>query len=337
MANLTGNRQHLLLLLIISVFLLSGPVSCAVKPERDALRSRVTAYVPSADRGEAFHRFAPVFVAEGSGEPHNRIGTPSAGYSGDREEIHVDPSLPTVYVRRQHFSSGSDDYTNLIYRIHFPEVPCSIVSFHLTCGDNGGLLIYITLDEEDSPVLITTVHTCGCYLAFVPTNHLAKRSYPDNWDKDGQKVYGEVLPGGIVYSSSPENSEERLVVRLRRDTHRVRDVAVADPEEIRKAYRVETYRQLPAEDLLNIPLNGGHTSFFEEEGCRKGYVKESKKPYERLLMSWWTFDWHIGEDKRLGPPEKTGVVFYTSLKFWAREESNIWYFDRFLDYWGWQL
>lgn len=54
-------------------------------------------------------------------------------------------------------------------------------------------------------------------------------------------------------------------------------------------------------------------------------------------MSWWAFDWYVGENKRLGPAEETGTTFYTSLKFWARDKSDIWNFGSFLKYWGWGL
>jgi hypothetical protein len=58
---------------------------------------------------------------------------------------------------------------------------------------------------------------------------------------------------------------------------------------------------------------------------------------ERFFVSWWAFDWHVGEDKAYGPAEETGTVFYTSLKFWRRDVSDMWFFDRFLKYWGWNL
>ena len=54
-------------------------------------------------------------------------------------------------------------------------------------------------------------------------------------------------------------------------------------------------------------------------------------------MSWWALDWRIGEDKMYGPPEKSNSVFYTSIKFWDRQESNMWNFAEFLDYWGWKF
>lgn len=332
-------KQRRLFFLIVGIFFLTGPVSCAIKSGEDTrLYPRTTAYLPDPANQDKLHLYAPVFLGEGTDKPYNRIGTPAAEQvEEDGEKVYIDPALPSVYVRKQYFSTRRGNYTNLIYRLHFSKVPCGPVPPHLTCGKNSGLLVYITLDSEDRPVLITTVHTCGCYLAFTPTGNLAEKSFPQDWDKAGHKVYGEVLPGRISYNKVLPGSAERLVIRFRGETHRVMDLKVCRLQEIKEDYKVEYYRQLSAESLLNIPLGDNHTSFFEESGCRKGYVKDSHKPYERLLMSWWALDWHIGEDKRLGPPGETGVVFYTSLKFWDRKESNIWYFDRFLRYWGWEL
>jgi len=87
---------------------------------------------------------------------------------------------------------------------------------------------------------------------------------------------------------------------------------------------------------LALP-DGGSTSFYETEGSRKDYVKNSQKPWERLLMSWWAFDWRVGEDKKLGRDLQDGGRFYTSLKFWARDASDLRDFPRFLRYWGWKL
>lgn len=39
-------------------------------------------------------------------------------------------------------------------------------------------------------------------------------------------------------------------------------------------------------DLQALPLDGTSTSFFEEQGSRRGYVKHSQKHLERLLMGW---------------------------------------------------
>jgi hypothetical protein len=93
------------------------------------------------------------------------------------------------------------------------------------------------------------------------------------------------------------------------------------------------------EDLESLDVAGSEdtTPFFIQEGRRKGYVKGSKKPLERLFMSWWTFDPYIGRDKAYGDPEVTGTRFFISIKFWRRDDSNLWDFPRTLRYFGWKL
>jgi hypothetical protein len=54
-------------------------------------------------------------------------------------------------------------------------------------------------------------------------------------------------------------------------------------------------------------------------------------------MSWWTMDWHIGEDKAYDPSVSTGATFSTSTKFWEKDRSDMVNFPQFLQYWGWNL
>jgi hypothetical protein len=96
-------------------------------------------------------------------------------------------------------------------------------------------------------------------------------------------------------------------------------------------------RLAPVTALAALPLGDRKVSFFEQEGWRRGYVKGNSKPLELLLMSWWALDPKVGRDKALGPPEETGIKLYTSLKFWARNDSDIWNFPDFLNYWGWDF
>jgi hypothetical protein len=94
----------------------------------------------------------------------------------------------------------------------------------------------------------------------------------------------------------------------------------------------------PMDELENISAGDGNVvSFYETSGARAGYVRNSGKIWERLLISWWALDWRVGEDKRFAPGESDGPVFYTSLKPWARQESDLLDFPGFLRYWGWKL
>jgi hypothetical protein len=187
-------------------------------------------------------------------------------------------------------------------------------------------------------VLITSVHTCGCYLAFTPTSFLPQEALPAGWNKTTQQIYGESLPGILkLTTNQPHNGRApRTVVAIRGDTHRVMGITQEEELNLTGKHKAVATPLLPMQALHAIAVDGTTTSFFETEGARKGYVKESLKPRERLLMSWWTMDWHIGEDKVYGPGD-TGTPFYTSTKFWARDRSDMGNFPQFLRYWGWNL
>ncbi|OQX17767.1 MAG: hypothetical protein BWK76_09625 [Desulfobulbaceae bacterium A2] len=274
-------------------------------------------------------RFAPLFFVEEHQFPHNRPGSPRLARSADGTiSAAVDPGQPALYFQEEHFAGRSGSYRNLIYRLHFAEVPPG----HLTSGKNVGLLVVITLDSEDRPLLYTLVHTCGCYLAMIPTSHLPARAYPADWPRDTQAVFGETLPALLRLAPGQPG---RMVLTLRSETHRVMALRASDiPESGAFALPLR-----PMAELRRLPLAGERetASFFEETGGRKGYVRNSEKFWERLLMSWWALDVRVGEDKDLGPAADTGVVFYTSLKPWARARSDLWRFHEFLVYWGWDL
>ena len=106
----------------------------------------------------------------------------------------------------------------------------------------------------------------------------------------------------------------------------------------KEAVEVNIPEEQALEALKALPLaNGRTTSFYETAGSRQGYVKGSYKVRERWLMSWWAFDWRVGEDKVFSPDRSDGINFYTSLKPWARDASDMRDFASFLQYWGWKL
>lgn len=267
---------------------------------------------------------------------YNRIGTPKVSLdNNNREYVFVDPNRPAVFVEERKFTTGKGSYTNLIYRIHFQEIPPDLMPFRLGAGKNVGLLVIVTLDRSHHPVLYTTVHTCGCYLAFFPTSYLAKENFPEKWPVAGHVVYGVKLPAFLTTMNfDPE--KEKLAIFLQDGSHRVKDVFIAKIEELQQYESAQT-ELYPMDNLEKMPVDGGFTSFYHESGRQQGYVKNNSKFRERLLMSWWTFDWRIGEDKKLGKNKQDPPVFFTSLKIWARERSDLRDFQEFLAYWGWNL
>lgn len=296
------------------------------------------AYVASASSVDpVFAQFAPVFVHENDGQLYNRIGHAVARKDDDGDiRIVIDSGAPRFYVQQTRFEGERGNYQNLIYRIHFERVPQSLIPFHITAGKNGGLLFIVTLNVENEPVLYTTVHTCGCYLAFIPTSYLAKAAYPEKWPELDQKVFGEKLPAQLTFDAQ-DKQEPYPVITLKDGTHRVKGVKLRSMGEIANLYRTIITPLESMSALKRIPVEEQTISFYNTTGFKKGYVRNTVKPWELLLMSWWALDLNVGVDKEYGDSEQTGSIFYTSLKPWNRRASDMWHFAQFLNFWGWRL
>ena len=320
------------LLAVVWLPLMQGCAEYMAMPEEAHINLYVTA--PTAD--PMVRQWAPAFEAYGYGERFNRIGRPEARLTGGgNEAIDVNPDHPVIYVMQRDFTTDKGRYHNIIYRVHFPEVPYSLIPFHLTAGDNVGLLVVVTLNEQGEPLLVTTVHTCGCYLAIVPTDYLPRADLPEGWNGQPLDVYGETLPAGLSYRPV---EHPRLVISLRPGVHRVTNLAVVPADRLRSArYTRIPMAAAPMSDLLKLPFQGAATSFYYNEGLLRGHVKGSVKPFETLLMSPMSLDLFVGSDKMYADPTVSGNHFYTSLKPWRRTDSDMWDFARFLRYWGWRL
>ena len=295
------------------------------------------AYIVGHD-DDRFSSHSPVFLIEESGKSYNLIGTPTAvPNEKGGERVYVDSASPTIYTLQQSFETGRGVYTNLFFRVHFEKSAFSLIPFNVSAGQNTGHIIVVTLNQRGEPLLYTTVHSCGCYLAFVPTSLLPDEAFPPGWSREEQRVYGEKLPG-IVRFPGGETAGYRAVILFRSGSHRVKGLRLESAREIRERYLLKPAAMLPLGALESLPVKGGSTtSFFETGGPRKGYVKGSHKLWEKLFISWWAFDWRVGEDKIFRPDGPTETVFYTSMKFWDRKESDMEDFANFLRYWGWGL
>lgn len=312
------------------LFVLVVLSACAVSPRPDLTES--TLYYLPEQGARQDSRFAPVFLVDEYLEDYNRIGVVRATSEG---EPYIDPELPVIYSEQRHFSTDKSDYTNLVYRVHFQEVPDGFSPYFIGAGKNVGLLLVVTLGEEGRPLLYTLVHTCGCYLAIIPTNYLEKEAWPEGWSAERQEIYGESLPSSLDFGDESFD-QKRLHVRIRPGDHRVMDVWLAQPDATVQPSTTVFLQSV--DELKRLPVGEEQfTSFYEESGSRAGHVKGSYKPRERLWMSWWAFAWNIGQDKYLGKDKQDGPVFYTSLKPWARDDSDMRDFAQFLSYWGWRL
>lgn len=292
------------------------------------------------DTEDEYARYAPVFVVEKPGKAYNRIGSPAAQARGRREpKVYVDPERPVYYVQRQEFKTDKGAYTNYVYRVHFVKSPFTLLPFNASAGRNVGLMAIVTVDSQGTPLFVTTVHSCGCYHAAVPTSYLPREAYPGTYDAEkGFDVYGEHLPGRLEFPAA-FSAEWRPVIYLRPATHRVMDVSVDSLEHVRAAWPVVEAEEKPIDalDALDVEGGTGTTSFYFTEGPKRGLVKGAFKPWEVLLFGWWSGDLRVGQDRKYGQCNDVGQLFYTTLNPSKREESDMWHFEDFLEFNGWDV
>ena len=324
--------------LLLCILLCSG-CSVLMPIDRHQAADQGTVYQPSGPEESVLGRHAPFFVVEETSREFNRIGAPAAiARRGGIPAITIDTDQPALYGEEQTFTTAKGTYRNLIYRVHFPGVPFSLLPFHLTAGPGAGLIVILTLSNAGTPLLASMVHTCGCFLAMIPTSYLDPGAFPPGWSTAGQTVYGISFPGLLDYGQHSAPEKRRLILSVRSGTHRISQVRLGTGQDEALAQgKRERLPLRPMADLLHLGYEGGEISFFENHGPRKGYARNSLKPLEALLMSWWAFDPYVGQDKALGPRHKTGAVFYTSLKLTDREASDMGDYATFLRYWGWGL
>lgn len=328
---------------IAMVLILSG---CSTEPKALSLdQAEAYLYTLPKERTSAeqedlslFEKYCPVFVVEKHQEPYNKIGEPKIKRGPQQKlEAYVDPSSHPIYVQKVQFVTQKGTYTNLIYRVHFEKVPYGLFPFQITAGKNVGLLVIITLDAHEMPILVTSVHTCGCYISMIPTNYLPRSAFPFGWKGEPKVRYGERSPAMIHYPC-PMEEGAHPVFFLRDKTHRVTDVYVEKTSKVQAQYQVAKMPLVPMDSLDNLPIEGEDKtlSFYYQE-LNEGFVRDCLKPFEFLFISWWAFDPNVGVDKKYTSANQLRKRFYTSLNPAYWRESDLWNFPVAARFWGWEL
>lgn len=283
-------------------------------------------------------RFAPVILVEHHEAAYNRVGMPAARLDAKgREDIYVDPETPVYYTRVIEWEGERGRYRNLIYRVHFERARSNKHSTDGGEGYNAGLMCVVTLDEQDRPVLVNTVHTCACFHALHATPFTPAEAFPPDWTDEDQKVWGETVPARLAW---PEDFGEnvRPVLFLRDGSHRVADIQVADIESVRERYALTPAAMMPHDALFHLPLpDGRETSLFYEDGKNKGLVKGAYKRREALLLGLVTGDGRVGQDRVYGGEDDVPRGFYTSINPLKKGESDMWDYAEFLRQGNWHF
>ncbi len=287
---------------------------------------------------QLFLNYAPGFVIEDNHLIYNKIGEAHLRRLETKKiQAYIDPTQPKIYVQKIPFTTAKGSYTNLVYRIHFQKVPFSLMPFNITAGNSGGLLIFVTLNDKNEPILLTTVHTCGCYTSVIPTNFLSKDAFPADWKEEAVYRYGEKHPG-LLHYPEPFSSQYHPIYYMRSQTHRVADVFIEKISGVKDRYSDNPMPLASMNNLDHLKIDEEtELGSFYYDGLNKGFVRSVYKPFEFLFMSLIAMDMNIGVDKKYAPHTELRSRFYTSLNPLNRKKSDAWDFAKFLQFWGWEL
>ena len=157
-------------------------------------------------------RHAPALEIDAS-SGDDRIG--ALHWTGaDAPAIAVDTAQPAAYVRTAYTHFGGRVRLQLVYTFWFPARPAE-GAFDILAGRLDGLLWRVTLDESGAPLVYDSIHACGCYHLFFPTDAVVARPQPDTLDE-----------GLFTPQWAPKAAVgQRIVLRIAARTHYLQRVS----------------------------------------------------------------------------------------------------------------
>jgi len=167
----------------------------------------------------------------------------------------VDDGAPVLYQRVAATRYRGQWLLQLVYSLWFPERPAQS-RFDLLAGRLDAVVLRITLAPDDGrPLLVDTMHGCGCYHLFMPTPEVQLRG---DAPADIEWAYAPIALPAVPAGG-------RIVVRLASTTHYVVGAALdsgapGTPYDVRDE---RTLRTLPTPE-------GGTRSVFGPDGLVAG-------------------------------------------------------------------
>ncbi len=185
----------------------------------------------SEQRKKLFATFAPVWAIDTNTED-DLIGQPA--WLNDKTIINTNKAY--VYQLISHTRNADKILLQLNYIIWFPARTLTS-HFDILGGKLDGITWRVTLDEDGSPLLYDSMHNCGCYHKFFPSNRLQQKP------KQG---YEEAL---FVPAAAPNvKVGQRVVIKVANLTHYIEAIKAYSDKQILNAtdthYLFENYEKL---------------------------------------------------------------------------------------------
>ncbi len=188
-------------------------------------------------------------------ETRSDADRPGRLHWGDGPAPEVRTVQPVLYQRIAHTRFGDRVLLQLVYSLWFPARPARH-GLDLLAGRVDAVVLRLTLDERGRPLMLDSIHGCGCYHVFVPARNLSPRPPPS-----------ARIEWAFVPATLPELAPgQRLRVHLSASDHQLVGVAVDEGSAAGTAYPLEH-----EEGLRSLPTAaGGHRSAFWSSGIMPG-------------------------------------------------------------------
>lgn len=201
-----SNKSTLGLTRFAAAVATEAPINLAGKPRNAMGIPALTA----SELQQLLARHAPVLdvTTRGAADRFGAMHWRSGGFE-------VDTQVPVGYTRIAFTRFNGETLLQLVYTYWFPARPAG-GAFDLLSGKLDGLMVRITLDTDGAPLIVDSIHACGCYQLFFPTPRLAPRPPPE------PQIEWAFVPKRLPLLSDGE----RVAIRVAPGTHYLEDIGV---------------------------------------------------------------------------------------------------------------
>jgi hypothetical protein len=227
--------------------------------------------VSAAQAAALLQRHAPVLVVDTAGDD-DRIGRLLWRLSGRDLFVAVDTATPTAYARIAWTEIGGATTLQLVYTFWFPSRPAAH-PLDFVAGRLDALVWRVTLDSEARPLVYDSIHACGGFHMFFPSERVRERPGPLEFEG----VLDETMFSPQVVHSPGRG--ERMIVFLGSGDHNIERVAVDTTTPAPGVpYRISdenALRELP----LPAAAGGGSRSIYGPDGLVPGSERPERFVY----------------------------------------------------------
>lgn len=205
---------------------------------------------------------APVLIVD-TVDGNDRIGALTWRASVQGATLAVNTYDPVAYVRVAWTQFNGAAAMQLVYTFWFPARPAAH-TLDLVAGHLDAVVWRVTLDAAGRPLVYDSIHACGCFQMFFPTERVRERPAP----REGEGPFDESLfVPQVLYSPAPD---ERVMIFLGAQDHNIERVGIDTPTPAPGI----PYRLLDENTLRALPVpaiaGGGTRSIYGPDGLVPG-------------------------------------------------------------------